>query len=104
MENSKDLLIGMTVLLVVTCVSALAIYKWQQQQRVREVETWVREYLYDRYGILPTQLQINCSSDLLWPVLVNFDAPRTGFRHSLQFDCGGPQPTWRLQSEREQHG
>lgn len=103
MEDRNEVLIGMAVILVFTCVTALAIHKWWQQRRVREVEIWVREYLYDRYGILPHQLHINCSSDLLWPVLVNFDAPLTGSRHSLQFDCGGRQQTWVRRTEKEEH-
>lgn len=103
MENSNELLIGMAVLVVITCVAAVVIFKWQKQRRVHQVETWVRKYLYNRYGRLPDHLHINCSDDLLWPVLVNFHAPRTGVLHSLEFACGGPQPTWVRRSEREHH-
>jgi hypothetical protein len=101
MANSEQVLIGMAVV-VVTCLAAFPVYRWWQQKRVRQVETWVKEYLFGRYGELPNHLHINCSHDLLWPVLVNFDTPRTGLRHSMQFDCGSPQLAWLLLSEKDE--
>ena len=69
---------------------------------MRRVEKWVKEYLCVRYGQLPNPLSINCSDDQLWPVLVAFDTPRTGIRHSLQFTCGATHPTFVLLSEKEE--
>jgi hypothetical protein len=38
----------------------------------------------------------------LWPVLVAFDTPGTGIRHSLQFTCTGTISTFALLSEKEE--
>jgi hypothetical protein len=46
-------------------------------------------------------LNVNCSDDPLWPVLVSFDDPRTGIRHRLQFACSGQQSTFSLRAETE---
>ena len=36
------------------------------------------------------------------PVLLNFETPRTGSRHRLQFTCGASQSTFALLSETEE--
>jgi hypothetical protein len=101
MESSEQMLTGVAVL-VVTGLATSAVFRWWQQKRVHRVETWVKEFLLGRYGELPNHLHINCSHDLLWPVLVNFDTPQTKFRHSMQFDCGRPHPAWLLVSEKDE--
>jgi hypothetical protein len=99
MEKSAEVLIGMAAL-GFTVVAAFVVYRWRQRKRIRRVEEWVKDYLCLRYGELPNPLSINCSDDALWPVLVAFDTPRTGIRHSLQFTCGGTQATFALLSEK----
>jgi hypothetical protein len=101
MQNSAEALVGMAVLALVA-LAAVAVYRWQQRKRVRQVERCVRDYLSARYGGLPNRLNINCSDDPLWPVLVAFDNPRNGSRHSLQFDCRGPHSTLSLLAEKEE--
>jgi hypothetical protein len=101
MQNSAEALVGMAVLALVA-LAAVAVYRWQQRKRVRQVEEGVKEYLVVRYGALPDHLNINCSDDPLWPVLVAFDNPHTGSRHSLQFDFRGPPSTLSLLSEKEE--
>jgi hypothetical protein len=101
MENKIAGLIGIGIL-AATSLAALAIYRWRQQQRVSRINGWVNHYLLVRYGELPPQLKINCSHDAFWPVLVRFDTLGTGIRHSLQFACAGPPPTWFLLSERDE--
>jgi hypothetical protein len=93
-----EALIGMVGLAV---LAAFAVYRWRQHERVRRVERWVKDYLVTRDGQLPTNLLINCSDDLLWPVLVSFDGSPGGSRHYLQFGCGGPISTFSLLSEKE---
>jgi hypothetical protein len=44
----------------------------------------------------------NCSDDPLCPVIVAFDAPRTGIRHSLQFTSGRTHSMFALLSEKEE--
>jgi hypothetical protein len=97
MASNGPALIGMA--LVVMSLAAFPVYRWWQQRRVHKVEAWVKEYLFGRYGELPNDLHIDCSYDRLWPVLVTFDTPHTGLRHSMQFDCGRAQPAWLLVSE-----
>lgn len=80
----------------------LAAYQRRQQNRVHSIELWVMDYLGGRYGKLPTELHILCSNDRLWPVLARFDMPGTALRHSMQFNCSGPCPTWSLTSERDE--
>ncbi|MGH7172653.1 MAG: hypothetical protein ACRELG_20420 [Gemmataceae bacterium] len=98
---SAEVLIGMAALGLAAAV-AFAVYRWRQEKRVRRVESWVKEYLRARYGELPDPLRINCSDDSLWPVLVAFDGPRAGVRHSMQFTCGGTHSTFALLSEKEE--
>ena len=101
METSAQALVGMAVL-ALAALATFAVYRWRQLKRVRQVETWVKDYLVVRYGELPNDLNINCSDDRLWPVLVGFDGPRTGSRHSLQFACPGQPSTFSLLSEKEE--
>ena len=88
--------------MVLVALAAFASYRWQQRKRVRSVEGRVREYLVSRYGGLPDRLDINCSEDPLWPVLVSFDDPRTGTRSRLQFSCAGPASALCLLLEKEE--
>ncbi len=100
MERSAEILIGMAAL-GLAAIAACAIYRWRQRKRVRRIKRWVKDYLSVRYGALPNSLSINCSDDLLWPVFVAFDAPRTGIRHSLQFTCARAHSSFALLSEHE---
>lgn len=101
MESNAVVLIGMAVL-GVSCLVGFAIYRWRQRERVRQVETWVKDYLFIRYGELPNDVTINCTDDRLWPVLVAFDTPRTGIRHNLQFACAGRPSSWLLLLEKDE--
>jgi hypothetical protein len=101
MISNEQMLVGMAVL-VISCVSAFPVFRWWEQRRVYRVESWVKEFLIGLYGELPSHLHINCSHDRLWPVLVNFNTPQTGLRHSMQFNCGGPRPAWLLLSEKDE--
>jgi hypothetical protein len=96
------MLIGMVALLGLAAVAAFAVHRSEQKKRIRRVEDWIKGYLSVRYGELPNSLSINCSNDQLWPVLVAFDAPRTGIRHSLRFTGGGSHSTFALLSEKEE--
>jgi hypothetical protein len=86
MENIAEVLIGMAAL-GLSAVAVFVVYRGWQQNRACRIENWVKDYLRVRYGELPDPLSINCSNDPLWPVLVAFDAPSTGIRHSMQFDA-----------------
>lgn len=99
--NSAEVLTGMVVL-AVAAMAAFACYRWQQRRRVRGVKKWVEDYLTRREGGPPSRLHINCSEDRLWPVLVSFDNPRNGTRHSLQFSCAGSSSTCSLLSEEKE--
>jgi hypothetical protein len=101
MGKSEGALIGMAVMAFVA-LAAFAVYRWGQRNRVRQIERSVKDYLMVRYGELPSDLNINCSDDPLWPVLVAFDSPRTATRHRLQFDCRGPHSPVSLLSETEE--
>ena len=101
MEKSTELWIGIATLALVA-LAALAVYRRRQRHRVRRVEGWVKDYLSARYGELPNRLSINCSDDPLWPVLVAFNAPRTGIRHRLRFTCGAAHSTFALLAEKEE--
>jgi hypothetical protein len=100
MDNRGGTLVVIALALV--ALAAFAFYRWHQRKRVSWVQGRVREYLVARYGVLPTHLDINCSEDPLWPVLVSFDSPRAGFRHTLQFSCSGSASTFSLLSEKEE--
>lgn len=93
----------MIVIVAVMALAALAFYKWWQRRRVLRVERWIKEYVSVQYGQLPDHLNINCSDDRLWPVLVTLENSRTGSRHSLQFACAGPESTFSLLSDREEN-
>jgi hypothetical protein len=99
MDNGGGTLVGIALALV--ALAAFAFYRWHQRKRVSWVQGRVREYLVARYGGLPNHLDINCSDDPLWPVLVAFDNPRTGIQHRLRFACPGPESTFSLLSEEE---
>jgi hypothetical protein len=100
MESNTHLAIAMAAL-AAAALAALALYRWRARKRARRVEGWVRGYLSDRYGRLPEDLNVDCSDDRPWPVLVSFDSPATGARHRLQFSCPGANGTFRLLSETE---
>lgn len=101
MDTNVQALIGMGVL-AIACAVAFVVYNWWQQIRVHRIEAWVREVLFGRYGELPKHLYIHCSYDRLWPVLVHFQMPQTGTRHTMQFNCGRARLTWVLVSERDE--
>jgi hypothetical protein len=100
MEKSLVALIGMAGV-ALAALGIFALYRWQQRKRVRRVKNGVKDYLVLRYGELPNDLNINCSDDALWPVLVSFDDSHTGRRHRLQFGCWGPVSTLSVLSEKE---
>ena len=99
MDGNAGVLIEVTALVFIALV-VFAAYRWRQRRRVLRVKEWVKGYLLTRYGELPGRLDINCSDDPLWPVLVSFDLPRTGARHRLRFACQGPS-SLSLLSEKE---
>ena len=101
MERSSVTLIAVAVL-AVAALAALAYYRRRQKERARRVAEGVKDYLVARYGGLPNRLNINCSDDPLWPVLVDFDDAGTGPRHRLRFTCRGLQLTPVLLSEKEE--
>jgi hypothetical protein len=101
MEKNTVVLIGIATLGFVV-LAAFAVYRRRRRNRVGRVKGWVKDYLCARYGEVPDRLSINCSDDLLWPVLVTFDAPHTGIRHHLQFTCGAKQSTFALLAEKEE--
>lgn len=92
-------LVFMVAGVAAVALAAFAWYRWRQRQRVRGVEAGVRDYLTGRFGRSLERVSINCSDDLLWPVLVGFDDVQTGLRHRLQFSCQGPPSALRLVSE-----
>ncbi len=98
MESHVIMEVGLT--LAVLTVVALAVYRMKQRSRERRVHDWVKAYLKDRYGTVPSSLTINSSGDPLWPVLVTFETPGAATRRYLQFSCGGPLSTFFLSAER----
>jgi|SRR5579884_2160382 len=99
MPNELRLLTA--AVLAVTALVVFALSRRRQRLRARRVGLRVNEYLLARCGTLPTSLNINCSIDPLWPVVVAFVDPRTGARHRLRFDCCGPHAALSLVSEKE---
>jgi hypothetical protein len=78
-------------------VLAFAIYRAIQRERVRRVRAWVKDYLFLNHQCdSPAELNINCSDDQLWPVIVRFIDPQSGFRYCLQFMCSGTPSTFRM--------
>ncbi len=100
MDNTAGVVIG-AACLVVAALGGFATYRWRQRGRARQVKDWVNRYLKGRYGELPGNLEINCTDDALWPVLVAFERPRGGTRHSLRFRCHGHESSFALLSEKE---
>jgi hypothetical protein len=99
MDKSTQVLLGMAVLAMVA--SALfAVYRWRQRERVRQVTAWVGEFLSSRDGNRPQGLTVNCSDDANWPILVGYDDPHNGKRHTAQFACGGRRSSLALISEQ----
>ena len=101
MPTSAEVLMGMVVL-GFTALAVLALSRWQRRGRVRRVEGLVRNYLAARYNGLPGHLQIQCSDDPLWPVLVAFDGPCAGTRRRFLFGCSGPRSALSVISEKEE--
>jgi hypothetical protein len=99
MDGNAEVLIGVAAR-VFTVLAAFAAYRWRQRRRVLRVKEWVKGYLLTRYGEVLDRLDINCSDDPPWSVLVSFDIPRTVVRHSLRFTCQG-QSSFSLLSEKE---
>jgi hypothetical protein len=87
-------------ILLVTLV-AIGIHRWIQERRKARVKLWIGDFLASRYGKLPENLQINCTDDQLWPVIVTFDGA-SGSRHLLHFTCAGAPTKFCLASEREE--
>jgi hypothetical protein len=101
MDKSVEALIGMACLALLALI-AFVVYRRRQQQRIRRVEQWVRDYLVRRDGELAADLRIHCSADERWPVLASFRSRQDGTCHRLQFDCGGPPSTFVLLSEKKE--
>ena len=100
MDRNIQVLIGMAAIAALA-LAAFTLYRWVCRRRIRRIEQSVREYLVSRYGNQPGRLAVNCSDDPLWPILVTFDGPNPGSRHSLQFACPGSISTFSLLSEEE---
>jgi hypothetical protein len=64
MDGNAELFAGLAVLLL-ACMAVFALYKWGQIRRVRQVKTWVKDYLSVRFGEEPGRLHINCTDDRL---------------------------------------
>jgi len=101
MHNSVEVLIGMAALAIIAMAAFVAFASWQKH-RHQQIVKWVQSFLSVRYGALPGALHINCSNDRLWPVLVTFETPHTGIRHSMQFSCGGTESSYAIVSERDE--
>ena len=92
-----------TIVILVTTLAVgtaliLLTYRMKQRNRVQGVAQRVREYLRQRYGTLPDELNVNCSDDARWPVLVSFVDPQSGHRQHLQFKCGASLSSFALSS------
>jgi hypothetical protein len=71
---------------VVAAIASFAVYRWRQRKRDR-IKTWICEFLAARCGHVPEDLNVNCSDDPFWPVIVDFVRPGSTLRHRLQFAC-----------------
>jgi hypothetical protein len=89
-------------LAVVSALAAFAAYRLWCRRRARAVTEWVTRYVHGRFGEPLDGLHVHCTDDPLWPVLANFDDPRTGVRHRLRFDCTGPGPACALLAESQE--
>ena len=101
MNSNAELVMGIAVLMLGS-LAVFAVYNWRHLRRRRLVDTWVREYLKDRFGEMPSDLRINCSNDRLWPILVDFEVPRTETQYHLQFVCPGTHSSLSLRSEKKE--
>jgi|SRR5947209_9176554 len=101
MDHTTEALIGMAAFAVAALI-AVTIYRWRQRDRARHIKTWIADYLSTRFGAPAVRLNINCSDDPLWPVLVGFDHPTTGFRHVLRFACAGSASTWAVDPKTDE--
>ncbi len=94
---------GVTVVFVlvlaIATICGFFVYRWRQQQRVRDVNLKIKDYLRGRFGRVPDNLTINCSDDPLWPILVSFTTAPYDDKHRLQFMCAGPISTLALLTE-----
>lgn len=91
-------MLKLVTVLGIAAVLAFLAYRWKQRKRVRGVAQRVREYLRQRYGTLPDEVNINCSDDPRWPVLVSYLDPQSAIRQHLQFKCGASLSTFALAS------
>jgi hypothetical protein len=80
-------------------LTAFAVYRWRQRQRVCRIKGWINEFLVARFSVLPKNLTVSCSNDLFWPIMVDFDDPRSGAPQRLQFVCGKARSTFALRTE-----
>src|SRR5438270_789888 len=101
MDRTEASLLGMMALGAAALV-AFIVYRWRRRDRIRHIKTWISDYLSSRFGAPPVRLNINCSDDPLWPVLVGFDHPTTGFRHVLRFACAGSSSTWAVDPKTDE--
>jgi hypothetical protein len=101
MDRTTASLLGMMAFAAVALVGFI-IYRWRQRDRVRRIRSWIANYLATRFGAPPNRLNINCSDDPLWPVLVGFDHPTTGFRHVLRFACAGSSSSWAVDPKTDE--
>src|SRR5690348_1089229 len=81
---------------VFAALTAFAMYRWRQRQRIRRIKEWIDEFLVARFSVLPKNLTVNCSDDLFWPIMVDFDDPHSGAPQRLQFVCGKARSTFAL--------
>lgn len=89
----------LAILGLLAAIFAFTAYRWYCRRRSARITIWIKKFLSNRYGELPKELQIYCTDDERWPVLVAFDNPHPGNRRRLQFICSGAQSNYRLQSE-----
>jgi hypothetical protein len=84
---------------VAVAIVAFAVYRSGERRRVQRIESWIKDYVAQRYGDALADLHINCTDDRRWPVLVSFDRAATQTRHRLQFLCSGGNSEFALLSE-----
>src|SRR5690348_6041143 len=101
MEKGTAALLG-TAALAAAALAAFLVSRWRQRNRVRRVAEWVTDHLVSRYGGPLENLNVNCSDDPLWPVLVTCDDPRTRTRHSRRLSCAELASAFSLTSEKSE--